>query len=756
MQTTHYIPESAHVSGDYLRALRQSIIHLNLFLDEAIDVTLREVQAAQWYPLARLQETFAGLARTYLKSGPILEQIGVQVADELRQSPTLREWFADGLTFLHAHQNAHLFAQLFRTGEARIGALSLLTLNPHDSVATVHSTTPFSRDFERGFLRGGVQAGGHCAVVNIEQTPDGNTFQIDFVLADATAADVPTSEQLLPGLSRRYQALEYKLERQTAFAEAVTAALYDTLHQHKDPSPLQPDAGGPLSKRTAEAMPTRMLDLLFDATITINETSEVVAFSQGAEQLFGYQSSEVVGQPLDELIIPPYLRQRHRDGLARCLHTGQTRLLGRRLEIEAMHADGHIVPIEMSVQEVQLASQRGFTAYLRDITERERMERALRESEQRFRSMAEANPVPMGIVGVEDLRWLYVSPSLAALVGVPVTQLLGRPTEAIRPVSDKAAAWLARLMAEGAVDAYELTLQKQDGSVIPIALTAKRIVYEGADAILGGIMDLTERKRTEDEMARQREALYQSEKLNALGTLLAGIAHELNNPLSVVMGRAIMLAEDTDDPETAIATEKIRQAAERCTQIVRTFLAIARQQPPEREPVNLNELLTSALSLVSYSLRTAGVEVKLDLALDLPALLADAVQLRQVFMNLLVNAQQALLETPEPRRLQLTTYHDRTSDLLHAVVSDNGPGVPAEIRSRIFDPFFTIKPMGVGTGVGLSLSHGLVTAHRGTIAVEEPPAGGARFVVTLPLAPPSRQLPQASPKSRTELSLIRF
>jgi two-component system NtrC family sensor kinase len=255
---------------------------------------------------------------------------------------------------------------------------------------------------------------------------------------------------------------------------------------------------------------------------------------------------------------------------------------------------------------------------------------------------------------------------------------------------------------------------------MPAAITARRIVYEGVRATVGAIVDLTERKRIEAELARQREALYQSEKLSALGSLLAGMAHEINNPLSVVVGRAILLEEDAPDAATAAAVVKIRQAAERCTRIVKTFLAMARQQPPERVPVHLNELISAALELVSYGLRTAGITVRLDLASDLPTLLADAAQLQQVFSNLFVNAQQALLEVPEPRWLHVTTCWERQSHVVCITVTDNGPGVPAPIHSRIFDPFFTTKPLGVGTGVGLSLSHAIITAHGGSLIFDLP------------------------------------
>jgi two-component system NtrC family sensor kinase len=245
--------------------------------------------------------------------------------------------------------------------------------------------------------------------------------------------------------------------------------------------------------------------------------------------------------------------------------------------------------------------------------------------------------------------------------------------------------------------------------------------------------DISERKRAEAEIMRQREALHQSEKLNALGSLLAGVAHELNNPLSVVVGRAIMMEEQDSCPEVAANAKKIRLATERCARIVKTFLAIARQQPPARSAVQINAVIQSAVDLLAYGLRTADIETRLDLAPNLPDLSADADQLTQVLSNLILNARHTLLEAPNPRRLEITSRLDLEGDTVRVEVTDNGPGVPAAVRSRIFEPYYTSKPVGEGTGIGLSFSYGVIESHDGKLTLETPRRGGARFVITLPI-----------------------
>lgn len=263
--------------------------------------------------------------------------------------------------------------------------------------------------------------------------------------------------------------------------------------------------------------------------------------------------------------------------------------------------------------------------------------------------------------------------------------------------------------------------------------------------------DVAEKKRSAEELERQREALHQREKLAALGSLLAGVSHELNNPLSVVVARAVML-EEQGHPATRAAAAKIRTAAERCARIVRTFLAMARQQPPERGPVAINEVVSAALDMTAYAVRTSGIQVTPDLAQDLPPILADADQLHQVLLNLIVNAQYVLQERPGPRRIRVTTRFDRAAGAVRVAVADNGPGIPEHLRARVFEPYFTTKPSGLGTGVGLAVSHGIVEAHGGTLTLDCPEMGGAVFTITLPVCPEDVGRAEAGPSGEASAS----
>jgi two-component system NtrC family sensor kinase len=232
------------------------------------------------------------------------------------------------------------------------------------------------------------------------------------------------------------------------------------------------------------------------------------------------------------------------------------------------------------------------------------------------------------------------------------------------------------------------------------------------------------------ERARQ---LVQMEKLSAMGQLLAGVAHELNNPLAVDSGQAQLLRRATSGSPVADRAEMITRAADRCVRVVRNFLALAREQPPERTHVDVNGVIRGAIELLEYELRTDGVEVELDLDPGVPVLWADPHQLHQVLVNLIANAHHAMRRMGAGAR-RLRARAGPADGGVRIEISDSGPGIPAEIQHRIFEPFFTTKAPGQGTGLGLSLSHGIVHDHGGTLRVESQPGQGATFIIDLPAA----------------------
>ncbi len=290
--------------------------------------------------------------------------------------------------------------------------------------------------------------------------------------------------------------------------------------------------------------------------------------------------------------------------------------------------------------------------------------------------------------------------------------------------------FMARFLSSGRVDQMEIRLQKNDGLQFWCSVSARLIKVEDQSFILLCMLDLTDQIAARAEISRQHDALHDAEKLSALGQLLGGISHELNNPLSVLTGQALMLKEKAADEATAVRADRILKSAERCSRIVRSFLDLARGEPADPVQVDLNAVVIEAIESTIDTLRGTGIEPVLELPRGLPSVIGDPDQLRQVIINLIVNAQHALSGEAGPRRISIRTRHDPASGCLILKVIDTGPGVPSEINSRVFDPLFTTKAPGEGTGLGLALCRRIMEAHGGTIDLEHTSARGTTFVLT--------------------------
>jgi PAS domain S-box-containing protein len=242
--------------------------------------------------------------------------------------------------------------------------------------------------------------------------------------------------------------------------------------------------------------------------------------------------------------------------------------------------------------------------------------------------------------------------------------------------------------------------QRADGSELPVELVMWMTRVDGAAYFTASINDLSQAHADAEVIARQRDALRQSEKLTAMGSLLAGVAHELNNPLAIVMGRASLLEEKTEGTPLHADAARIRDAAERCGRIVRTFLNMARSRPAQHAPVQLNDLVRAAADMLGYTLRSHGIEVDLRLAADLPEVQADGDQIGQVVLNLIVNAQQALALAWRACGASPCSAGSTARAACSCAWPTAAPACRPPCATSIFDPFFTTKADGMGTGWG--------------------------------------------------------
>ncbi|MDQ3068238.1 MAG: response regulator [Acidobacteriota bacterium] len=268
--------------------------------------------------------------------------------------------------------------------------------------------------------------------------------------------------------------------------------------------------------------------------------------------------------------------------------------------------------------------------------------------------------------------------------------------------------------------------RRLDGTTFPVAATVVPLVGAGGEPshFVGVERDIT------DDL-RVREELVRAERLSAMGELVAGVAHEINNPLQAIVGCAEILSETVSDPGIQRDVALIRTEASRAREIVRSLLSFVHRRPTERVPTDLNEIIREAMSLRGYHLKQKGVAMDVVCAADLPRALANPDEIRQLVLNLLLNAEHAVSAAPGPQSITLSSGRVPDSETVYLEVSDSGPGVPEHVRHRIFEPFFTTKEVGEGTGLGLSISHGIAAAHGGRLDLR-PADIGACFRVVLP------------------------
>jgi PAS domain S-box-containing protein len=514
-----------------------------------------------------------------------------------------------------------------------------------------------------------------------------------------------------------YISIKFPLHDANGVAYAVCGILTDITERKRSDEAL----------RVSEASYRAIFDASEDSIFVHDvDTGAIVDVNPKACSTFGYTREELRRIDVGALGSGqrPYTQQ---DAMALIKRAAAGEQL--RIEWHGKARDGTLKWHEVFVKRATLGGQDRILALARDITGRKIAEAALCASEEQYHAMFSASIDGLALWNDQG-EIVDTNPALQRMYGYGDSE-----QSAIRLRRRMGPSYppdFLRAVAEGASLHLEVTEVRKDGSAMELEVHGVPMQYQGKPHVLTITRDITEKKRSAEELARQRESLYQREKLAALGSLLAGVAHELNNPLSVVVARAVLL-EEQGDTATQSAALKIRSAAERCARIVRTFLAMARQQKPERGPVAVNDVVTDALDIAGYAIRTNSIDVALDLADDLPPILADADQLHQVLLNLIINAQQSLQDRPPPRRIRVASRFDAAANTIDIAVADNGPGIAPHLRARIFEPYFTTKPTGVGTGVGLAVSLGIVEAHGGTLTADCPGDGGAVFRISLPV-----------------------
>ena len=478
-----------------------------------------------------------------------------------------------------------------------------------------------------------------------------------------------------------------------------------------------------------EARLRAALENMVDGFITIDETGRIETFNPAAERMFGYEAEEVVGRNVTTLMPEPY-RSEHGSYISEYLETGEAKIIGIGREVEGRRKDGSPFPLSLAVAEVRSVGRRMFVGNLRDLS-RERELESVIESEQRLKAAIVESSTDAISALDPDGNILSWNQAAEGILGYRAEEILGRHYSILIPPDLQAEGEEERLAEifekEGEIQNHQSRRLRKDGREVRVMVSRKALRNEkgaliGYSAILRDI--------TED--ISLREQLFQSEKFSAIGELAAGLAHEIGGPLSVICGNAEFLLEsiEEEDPRREDVVG-ISKECEAIASLMRRILDFSKPAKMETETVDVNECLRNVLVLVQKQVAKEAIEVKLDLQAGLPPILGDPNHLEQIIMNLVINARHAM---PKGGTLQIQSFATQEISGNHRRVvgiriSDTGVGISEENLSRIFDPFYTTREQGEGTGLGLAVTQRIVTDHQGRISVRSLEGDGTAFTV---------------------------
>jgi len=377
--------------------------------------------------------------------------------------------------------------------------------------------------------------------------------------------------------------------------------------------------------------------------------------------------------------------------------------------------------------------QVGWLATIRDISQRKQTEQGLKERKEQYFTLVEHGND--GIAIVQNGLIIYANSKIKEMSGYQLEEILEKPfTQFVSPEQRKTVEkyYQKRIGGQESAGRYEARLINKQGQEVYVEISASIIEYEGQIADIAIVRDLTANKQAELENRKLRDKAEMASRLAAIGEMAAGIAHEINNPLTGVIGFSELLATRGDLPKEVMADlQIINHGSQRVVEIVKRLLTFARQNKPVKTRLDVHELLDNTLEFRSYVFKTANIEVIRQYDPKLPWITADPGQLQQVFLNIFINAEQAMRKVHDGGKITITTT--RKDQFLSIRIADDGPGMTPEVKAKIFQPFFTTKGPKDGTGLGLSLAMAIILDHHGTIEVESEYGQGTAFTINLPL-----------------------
>ena len=490
--------------------------------------------------------------------------------------------------------------------------------------------------------------------------------------------------------------------------------------------------------RESEQRYRSLVDLSPEAVVVQSEGKYVYINDAGVRLYGAANAEELLGRPVMDFIHPD-----HRPLLAERIRQIQEE--GKQLspiEVKILRLDGQVIDVEGVEAPVTYQGKLAIQAIIRDVTERKRADKEI------ARLALAAGTIGEGICVTDTEGCIqYVNPALERMLQYEQGELIGRPVSDLHPggPSDPTLQEIMKGLLSGKWSG-EAGRRTKSGDLISTLETATAM-YDETGQLVGYVCisaDVTERNLLEEERAQNardlqkalqehqetQQQLIQSTKLAALGQLVSGVAHELNNPLTGIWGNSQMIMRKEIDENLREDLETIQDEASRAIKIVQNLLSFARDHKPEKMRASLNEAVEKAIDLRAYEMRVSGIKLERELQSDLPESWFDFHQMQQVFLNLIINAEQAMQEANGSGTLVIKTQ--RLRETVQISFADDGPGIPKEHMDRIFDPFFTTKEVGKGTGMGLSLCYGIIQEHGGSIQVLSKVGKGTTFIIELP------------------------
>ena len=471
------------------------------------------------------------------------------------------------------------------------------------------------------------------------------------------------------------------------------------------------------------------------SAIILYRQEEILFANKPFYDIFGYESEDLENIVVDDLLAP--------EAAAEVAEKRRRRMAGEIeqaavYESKGKRKNGEIFDTEISVSASQYLGEPCCIASLSDINERKKSEEAVRESESRFRSLFDLSPQPVAVVEMETGRLIDVNDRYCKLMQYDKTELIGRTTIDLGLLSkadrDR---YLDRMKRTGEVRDMEIDYTIKDGSVINALVFSKLIRISGEDLTITALFDVTERKWLESQ-------LQQAQKMEAVGTLAGGIAHDFNNILGIIIGNAELAIDDVPEWNPARHNlEEVRKACLRARDVVRQILTFSRQASPQLKPVKISPIISESLKLIRSSIPST-IEIRQNISNELDTVNANPTQINQILLNLCANAAHAMEEKGGIIEVNLenATLHEESAMpspeldpgvYVKLAVRDTGHGIAPESLDRIFDPYFTTKEVGKGTGLGLAVAHAIVKNHGGVITVASKIDEGTTFQVFLPV-----------------------